>query len=53
VAGELLRVRVLDDMEVELICDAVAGDPDADLARYRANFGPKLQECRKRALQHG
>jgi hypothetical protein len=48
VADELLRVPVLDDTEVELICDAVAGDPDADLAQYRANFGPQLREWRKR-----
>jgi hypothetical protein len=38
VADQLLRVRVLDDSEVEMICDAVAGDPNAHahLELYRA-----------------
>jgi hypothetical protein len=49
VADELVRVRVLDDTEVELICEAKAGDPDANLAQYRVNFGPQLQKWRKRA----
>ena len=49
VADELLRLESLDDVEVEIICDAVAGDPDADLARYRAVRGQELLEWRKRA----
>jgi ATP-dependent Zn protease len=38
VADELLKYRVLDDAEVEMICDAMADDPDAraDLELYRA-----------------
>jgi hypothetical protein len=51
VADELLRVRVLDDTEAEIICDAVAGDRDADLAQYRAYFGPQLEEWRKQGPQ--
>ena len=47
-ADELIRVQLLNETEVELLCDAVAGDPDADLARYRAYFGPQLQEWRER-----
>ena len=35
VAVELLQTQRLDTSEVELIADAIAGDPDADLARYR------------------
>jgi hypothetical protein len=35
VAEELLRLRTLDDTEVELIADRVAGDPDADVDAYR------------------
>ena len=50
-ADELLRLRVLDDVEVEALSDAAAGDSDAivGLARYRAAFGQELQEWRKRA----
>ena len=29
--------KELDDVEVELLADAVAGNPDANLAQYRAN----------------
>src|SRR5205823_6191340 len=49
VADELLRVLVLDDTEVELLCDAVAGDSTAvrDLTLYRALRGQELQEWRK------
>ena len=39
VAHELLRMRTLDDTEVEIIADLAAGVPDVapeDLARYRA-----------------
>jgi hypothetical protein len=35
VAEELLRVRILDDTEVEIIADRAAGDLDADLEQYR------------------
>lgn len=51
VADELLRLRVLDETEVEIISDAAAGDPDAllDLARYRALYGDEVEEWRKRA----
>jgi hypothetical protein len=50
VADELLRVRVLDDAEVQSISDAAAGDPEAilDLARYRAMRGQELEQWRKR-----
>jgi hypothetical protein len=46
VATELLRVRVLEATEVEIIADAAAGDPDADLAQYRPNFGDMLEPWR-------
>jgi len=51
VADELLRLRVLDDVEVEALSDAAAGDSDAirDLALCRAARGQELQEWRKRA----
>jgi hypothetical protein len=50
VADELLRVQLLSDTEVEIICDAAAGDePDPDLARYRAFF--PLEEWRKERLK--
>ena len=45
VATELLRVRALEDTEVEIIADAAAGDPDADLAQYR-RFGDHLESWR-------
>jgi hypothetical protein len=53
VADELLRLRVLDDTEVEALCDAAAGDPEAirDLARYRELRDHELQECRERAAR--
>jgi hypothetical protein len=35
VADELLRVRVLYAEEVEILADAAAGDPEADLALHR------------------
>jgi hypothetical protein len=35
VATELLKTQVLDDTEIEIIADAVAGDSDADLGLYR------------------
>ncbi len=47
VADELLRIKLIDDAEVELICDEVAGDdPDAigGLGRYR-----KLRDWEPRA----
>jgi hypothetical protein len=48
-ADELLRVRVLDDAEIQAICDAAAGDPDAirDLARYRALHRHELEQWRR------
>lgn len=46
VADELVRVRVLQDTEVEIIADAATGDVDASLAQYRANFGPELETSR-------
>ncbi len=53
VADELLRVHALDMTEIELIADAVAGDPDASLAQYRAKFGPSLEEWRAGFLSGG
>ena len=40
VAGELLRVRVLDDTEVELICDAVAGGSGCRPCAVSREFRP-------------
>jgi len=53
VAEELLRVHALDMTEIELIADAVAGDPDASLAQYRANSAPSLEEWRAGFLSGG
>lgn len=53
VAEELLRVHALDMTEIELIADAAAGDPDASLAQYRANFGPSLEKWRAGFLSGG
>ncbi len=52
VANELLRTKLLDDVEVELICDELAGDPDAidGLARYRERAGEELRAWREEAL---
>lgn len=51
VAEELLRVRALDMTEIEIIADAAAGDPDADLVAYRRDFGAHIEEWRRRATQ--
>jgi hypothetical protein len=51
VADELLRLRVLDETEVEIISDAAAGDPTAipDFALFRALYGERVEKWRKRA----
>jgi hypothetical protein len=49
VAAELLLQKVLDATEVELICDAVRVDPDADVAAYRRNF-PEVEEWRRKVI---
>jgi hypothetical protein len=53
VAEDLLTHDVLEGSEVEMIADAVAGDPDADVAEYRRLWGTRLEAFREGVRARG
>lgn len=53
-ADEVLRLKALDDAEIELIADGVvSGEGLADVEEYRARFGPRISKWREAVINRG